>query len=185
MAQTNIDDVGLIDDLDDFDSLIAKVVYSQQHEREFVDYFSNTFLSWQKVEAQLFLIFNTLFPSSNNRLVSASFHSIVSLDGRLSMISAVAELQLEKNAHLIKEWNELKQKTKKLSQKRNYLAHFSLHKQSTKDKDELRLKPSIFDSRPSQKDYGINELRQFRISFIKLEEALSKYNDKLRKLSLR
>lgn len=154
-------------------------------DKEFTEVFSNTFLSWQQVEAQLFLIFNTLLPTKNANLTSAAFHAVMNLDARLAMIGAVAEQQLRVAApKLLETWTELVDDTRSEARKRNRLAHFSLHRHSgtNRGKTGLRLRPSIYDSRPSGADYGIEELRRFRVAFLKLEEALGKYNDELRKV---
>jgi len=150
----------------------------------FARVFTDTFLSWQSVEAELFLIFNTLFTEASGRLISASFHSVISLDARLAMISSLAEMQLIEHPALLEEWGTLTNKVRKTSKKRNYLAHFSLHEHTTKTGVELGLRPSIYDSRPSTKDYGEAEMRQFADSFRKLHEELLTFHDQIRALDL-
>jgi len=100
------------------------------------------------------------------------------------MINALAEQQLQEHPKVLEEWEPLSNKVKKTSKKRNYLAHFSLHRHTKNGVVELRLRPSIHDSRPSNKDYGVEELRQFKITFRKLHEELVKFHDKLKALDL-
>lgn len=153
-------------------------------EDEFTSLFANTFLSWQRVESQLFLIFNTLLPTKNVNLTSAVFHAVMSLDARLGMIDALAHQQLQTSyPELLEEWRGLRVGTKKHAKKRNRLAHFSLHHHSGPDttKSGYRLRPSIFDVRPTDSDFGAEDLRRFQASFLRLEEELTKHNDRLRK----
>lgn len=156
------------------------------HDREFTDIFANTFLSWQDVEARLFLIFHALVPTKDNgTLASVAFHAVMNLDARLAMISAVAQVQLEKkHKTLYEKWGDLVEDTRKEARKRNRLAHFSLQRHTSKNrgKSGLRLRPSIYDARPSNADYGMNELRRFKTAFQKLAGELEAFKDEVRKV---
>lgn len=147
----------------------------QKEEVEFQKTFTNTFLSWQKVEASLFLLFAVLHKREKLTLLSGAFHSVISLDGRLAMVGAVLALQFEDDDALLAEWGKLSNKVRKVSKKRNYLAHFSLHEITKRGRKEFRLRPSELDFRKSGKDYGVEEMKQFAETFSALHAELSAF----------
>lgn len=159
------------------DDAIWTIVQQREQEREFEREFTNTFLSWQKLERLLFVTLLVLMTSVTNlRLLSALFHAVMSLDARLGMVSAVAQLQLQReHPNLWKEWTDLVDVIRKEAKKRNRMAHFSLHDVSVGKNVGLRLKPSEWDLRPSTADFGASDLRKFGRDFAALEAKMSAY----------
>src|SRR5437879_13537053 len=77
------------------DAAMEQLVHWTTHAREFTQTFTTAFTSWQNVEAELFLLFNTLVPTKSPTLTSAAFHAVMSLDARLAMITAVVQVKMK------------------------------------------------------------------------------------------
>ncbi len=149
-------------------------------EQEFMDTFARTFLAWQNVEAQLFLLFNTLVRTQDHNLTSAVFHSVVSLEVRLAMVSAAIQIALARKSALLKKWETVKNKIENRYRNRNTLAHFSLSGHTSgRGKFSLRLRPSIFNVRASKQDYDCRQLKEFGITFTQLATDLRAFTDDL------
>lgn len=148
----------------------------QEHVKEFLDAFARAILSWGRVEAQLFLLFKAIVaPDSDGRVISAAYHSVLSLNTRLEMITAAAEITF--NGHdFLKTWKTLRESINKNSKKRNDLAHLTVTANTSGEKIKLVLTPSIFDTREGKyREWDTNEIAAFQSSFERLADGIDDF----------
>ena len=155
-----------------------------KNESEIMDDFLNALgaalLAWQRVENNLFLIFNFLAgPHKKPAVLSAIYYSGVNLMPRLKMVNATAEVVLKDNPYL-QEWKKLHKKILKRADNRNSLAHFGLVRHKNGEKIKLFLKPSLFNVNADHNlEYDVKQIDKWRLSFIDLSSDLSKFLDNL------
>ncbi len=139
-------------------------------------------LAWQRVESNLFLIFNFVVgPHRNPAILSAVYHSVVNITPRLKMTNAAVAIVLKDNPYL-QEWTNTKlyKRICDNANNRNKLAHFGLVKHITKGKSKLFLKPSIFDVTANHNcEYDVKQIDKWRMAFIDLSSDLSKFLNNL------
>lgn len=144
---------------------------------EFLHALSAAILTWQKVEQNVFLIFNLLLgPHQNPNVLSAAYHSVVNLNSRLGMINAAAAVALAESP-LLKDWEKLRKRIGQNAARRNILVHFTLHEHiDANGRKTLRMLPSIFDARDrGETDYDINQIVSWRRAFIELSNSLENF----------
>lgn len=156
---------------------------SEEHEKEFLETVARSILEWQYVENNLFHIFSSLIRGRDHHLVSAAFHSVISLNARLGMIDAAAQLALAATV-LLDEWNRLEKAVRAHMKKRNALVHFQVMGNIPPEADgpvTLRLTPSIFDVRINRKrpEYDLKQIEDFGRSFDKLASELDQFCKRL------
>jgi hypothetical protein len=136
-------------------------------------------LTWQKVEMNLFLIFNFLSANKNPAISSAIYYAQVHISPQIKIVNAVAKVVLNGNPYLEK-WNDINEEINRKLKYRNKLAHFGLEEYSSKGKTRLLLKPSIFKSSPDHEQYyGIESIEEWSFAFISLADEMSKFLDDL------
>ena len=144
---------------------------------EFLYSLASALLSWQPVEAALFMIFNFLVgPHKNPNVLSATYHTVVNFNIRLAMIDAVAGLVLKDDPYL-SEWEKLSKRASKAAKNRNVLVHFGLvtHTDHKGDKS-LRLQPSAFDvTEQPGLQYDMKHIREWHDSFNVLSRDLNAF----------
>jgi len=148
---------------------------------DFLRALASALLAWQSVENNLFLIFNFLVgPHKKSAVLSAVYHSVISLRHHLNMVNAAATVVLKDDPYL-NVWNKLSERIGKSSRSRNNLAHFGLVAHTDiKGHTEALLKPSIFNVKAkSDEEYDTQQIDEWRISFIALSSDLSKFLDEL------
>lgn len=153
---------------------------NQEGMDQFLMSFASALLSWQPIEHNLFLIFNFLAgPHKTPAVLSAIYYTSGTVKPQLKMVDAVAKVVLKDNPYLA-EWENLERKISNSMEKRNYLAHFSLTRHSSKDKESFFLKPSMFNIKAHhERDYGIESINAWRESFVTLENEMSTFLDNL------
>jgi hypothetical protein len=155
---------------------------TQNHEEidGFLKAFSSALLAWQPVEHNLFLIFNFLAgPHKTPAVLSAIYYTSVTIKPQLAMVDAVANVVLN-NSTSLDEWKKLSKKIRDKTEKRNYLAHFSLEMHSSKGKANAWLKPSIFNVKAAHdRFYDTKSIDDWRKSFISLATEMSTFLDNL------
>lgn len=146
----------------------------------FLKAFASALLAWQRVEHNLFLIFNFLAgPHKTPAVLSAIYYTSVTLKPQLNMVNAVANIVLY-NSPYLEEWKKLSKKISDKSEKRNCLAHFNLVMHSSRGKTTALLKPSIFNVKAKHDlDYDIKSIDEWRKSFISLTTEMSTFLDNL------
>jgi hypothetical protein len=148
---------------------------------DFLNALASALLAWQRVESNLFLIFNFLAgPHEQPAVLSAVYHSVIHLRPRLNMVNAAAAVVLKDDLSL-DVWNKLSERISKSAGRRNNLAHFGLVSHTDiEGRTKVLLKPSIFNinAKPDA-EYNIKQIDEWRLSFITLSSDLSKFLDNL------
>ena len=144
---------------------------------EFLKALATALLAWQGVESNLFLIFNFLVAHPIPAVLSAVYHSVLSINTHRQMVDAAAAVVL--NKQYFDEWKKLSSKIKEQTKYRNHLAHFglTLHTDGKGEMNAL-LTSSIFDARDNKyREYGIEQIREWNTLFNSLIADLSKFLD--------
>jgi hypothetical protein len=92
-------------------------------EEKFLGTFARTFLSRQFVEQNLSAIFLLLCAGPSQAAVSAAYHSVLTLNIRLRMISSAVKIGLNKHTKLAAQWPPLSDLVTARAANRNNLAH--------------------------------------------------------------
>lgn len=152
----------------------------EKHKNDFFYAHSSALLSWQTVEQKLFFIFSDLVNAQSQDVSSAIFHSIVSLQTRLQIISAASAIVLKDNP-LLAEWKKLKKEVEKASNFRNKLAHFELSFESSEnDNAYLLIRPSIFDVTATENQlFQIKDIIEWKHFFEILSAQLNVFSEKV------
>ena len=111
---------------------------------------------WAWVETNLALLMMGLMRHRRGNLVGAAFHSAVSFRAKLKMVDAIAQQTLA--GQWLQNWDKLRDRIRRRSEKRNQIAHFHLmgHGKPTAPL-EMRLHPywSITRNLPAPKNEGL------------------------------
>jgi hypothetical protein len=151
-------------------------------EQEFYAALGYALSRWQKVEMELFRVYERVVGTAS--LASrAAFHSIINFNSRLGMTNAAAEISLA-NTPQLDEWRALSKELDKMVRKRNILAHFvvvqrfSITAKHGPDprNGELFLQPSFYDlknnltmSEQQRKAYDLKYLQSVAVCFEELK----------------
>jgi hypothetical protein len=151
-------------------------------EQEFLQAFARALLAWQAIEECMYRIFASLASARDPLALSAAYHAVISLDARLDMIGAAANVRLAKGRKrkvMLAEWGPLAKKIRERSKRRNDLAHNGM----VKDLDHAGrvsyvLGPGFvarYASGKERKTYSVGEINDFRASFVRLSSALDDF----------
>jgi hypothetical protein len=155
---------------------------NEQHAKEFFETYGRAMLQWQFVEANLFLIFNSLIRGRDHHIVSAAYHAVINFNSKLEMITEAIQVAFPETP-LFTEWERLRKKISKQARNRNVLAHYALlgHLPTgAKDSVTLRLARSIFDVRhKGHAEYDLKQIAAWGDSFTAAAGELDAFSKKL------
>ena len=154
----------------------------EQHAKEFFEAYGRAMLGWQYVEQNLFLIFSSLVRGRDHHIVSAAYHSIVSLNSKLEMITEAMQVAFPETP-LLAEWRRLRRTINDRAKNRNTLAHYMLLGHLPKEAEgsvTLRLAPSLFDVRHKRRgEFDIKQIEAWDASFDDLTHKLEAFGKKM------
>lgn len=147
----------------------------KKHANDFHVAHSSALIAWQKVEDNLFFIFDSLVDSKSPDVGSAIFYSLNGLHARLNIIQAIIEKHRNKEK-LLPIWCDLYEKIKSEAKSRNNLAHcdatFNLGRKGI---PSLKLDKSKFDIKSPELKAGINQMKVWQTSFELLAPKLYEF----------
>jgi len=142
-------------------------------EEKFLGTFARTFLSRQFVEQNLSAIFLLLCAGPSQAAVSAAYHSVLTLNIRLRMISSVVKIGLNKHTKLAAQWPPLSDLVTARAANRNNLAHFNVVSHTAKGgATSYRLSPTIYNPLATNRQFDIPQMLLFRDGFIAVAHQL-------------
>jgi hypothetical protein len=156
----------------------------QEQQRLFFERLGRAVGNWQLVEMQLFRVYARLARCENADVASAAFHAIVGFRVRLDITDAAAQTAL--TGQTLAAWDALYRRTRRLSKRRNLLAHFvvvyGINKPTLPEHGPF-LQPSVFDvtrrPKPTDKPIDASRIKAMGDSFTRLSNTFSSFADKL------
>ncbi len=82
---------------------------------------------WQNIETGLLINYWGFIGDASFPVVTSAFFAVTSFSAKLEMTKKAGVMALQHNQKLQKEWEILCNRCEKLNNKRNHIAHFSLH----------------------------------------------------------
>jgi hypothetical protein len=148
--------------------------------------------SWALVEEQLFSVFSTAAKPGSSAVLSAAFHALQHTNSKLAATDAAVRVVLlgikdeAARAALEGEWNVVRRKVNNRLDRRNQIAHFSIHidEQEADQAKKIRLKPLSVDARymaglKRPVEYSVHDLRCIANTFNRVSLRLMKFSQKL------
>jgi hypothetical protein len=125
------------------DQRISPSTFELENSKEVLALMGHILSTWQGVETLIFEIYSTFFAKDHKDVAAITFFAVRTFDARTQLVNALIEHYCNKNQK--DEWNILKEKIRKKSKSRNWIAHGMLGLYGAHPNREWVVGRSIYD----------------------------------------